>query len=455
MVNNIYPIISASKLNYIKYNLPEKVDSKSVSTNLNYNYASHNSFNKYLVNFGSYRPLYELKYGNISKNQAQHIAEILNKPQTKMLIEGWAGKCYKLKLKNGETVVIKIPKEGKQQELEKEAQMLDKIKNISNTQKLKAYFLLNNTPYLITKFIEGQNIYDLLMKNNQTLKSSNMHNIVNTLCELDKKEIFNSDLHEGNIIINGDKITILDFGDSIVVTPEKLKKEITGKNLLEMSKNPYIQMLSNLECFETRTLAPYLIKIKHKKGDEEIYKQLTAYLQASSKYHSKMANYIKTKLNLCSDKNKSEYLKKAVHYENTLAKIYANPNNKVLNIELSKILLKHIAKELEFAVNSLKNGNKYSNDIERLKNKVKIDENIKIIVKNILNSLEKVNKKSYVDVNKKYVLNLKKKIAKMENPLSSETLSDTQKASEHKYNETNTEGILFKTTELLGNNYTQ
>jgi hypothetical protein len=349
------------------------------------------NLNSHRISFTSnnnFKPI----YGNITIEYAKDIVSSINSGNTTNLFEGWAGTVYRI-----DDSAIKVPKNDKTESILQEAKILDLIKDIPGVQQLKSFFQLNNRYYLITNFIEGENIYDRLMKNDRVMDKIHFNSLMQTIGELEKNNIYNGDLHEGNIILNNNHTTILDFGDAHVMTPELIQKNLDKNNLFEIYRNPYTCMVSNLECFELRSMAPYLTRISYKFGDKKAEEQLTNYLNSVSQYNKTMAKYFVESNNI-----------EAANYENKLAKIYSNPSTEVKKAEILKIQLKHIAKEIEFAQNAV---DPRPNNLIRLQNLEQLTLNSKVIAATILKNLNILEHKfpadspenEYCTINKDYI----------------------------------------------------
>ncbi|MBD1379044.1 protein kinase family protein [Metabacillus arenae] len=123
-------------------------------------------------------------------------------------------------INNGHEVLIKQQrlskgKKGKRSFL-LEAEILQKLNNHPNVPSFYELFETDNMIYLVMEFIKGKTfeevIFDDLIVFNEEKSFKQINDILNVLQLIHEKNIVHRDLRIPNILLDGDRITIIDFG---------------------------------------------------------------------------------------------------------------------------------------------------------------------------------------------------------------------------------------------------
>lgn len=138
-------------------------------------------------------------------------------------------KVFNKKLHRYEALKIWKPKQNQssfnEMIFKSEAQKNARL-NINNVAKLYYIGIESNLHYALVEYCEGMSLNNYLAKNKcsyiQRLFLLSL--ILSVVSELYDKGIYHGDLHSKNIMVSGNSIKILDFGSSIFMGKENLKK---------------------------------------------------------------------------------------------------------------------------------------------------------------------------------------------------------------------------------------
>ena len=276
------------------------------------------SFKKII--YKSYNP----KYDSNKEPLRNEIDSFSKNPYScaKFLGQGVCAKAYELD--NFDDFVIKEATSKDDFSLEEKGlRLLDN--EINNVQRFvaRAYDDKKDKFYLLTTKING-NCADYI--DNLPLNKNQLDNFFDVLFELDSKGIYHGDLNCGNIIIDGDNVSLLDFQYAT-----KLDRKDFFKNLPQYN-TPDFMMLENAYMFEQAGLPYYISKLENKEK-KEFFKN---YLQEKSHYHSKRANFIKNELLRNESVENFQNIQKALNYETTRSKVFLEPNEDIIKLEAKK-----------------------------------------------------------------------------------------------------------------------
>lgn len=132
--------------------------------------------------------------------------------------EGWRGKIYRGTL-DSRDIIIKTPRNPELlKNIRKEAEILEKVNSKGIGPKLIKY----GEDFLIEEFVVGIHLKDILNKGDFAVYDL-FENILKQARELDKLNISKDEMHRPytNIIVSGDRPTLLDFESSKITSNPK------------------------------------------------------------------------------------------------------------------------------------------------------------------------------------------------------------------------------------------
>jgi len=200
------------------------------------------------------------------------------------------------------------------------------LKNLfgSKTKNVQQYIGLATTEkgktFLLTQYSDGKKI-----RKASQLSYDVLDNILQSLFMLDKNRIANFDWNPNNILIKGNKTTLIDF--------QWAKKLQNFSSKVENIVSPSFENVSNITAFETSTLAPLVLKTKN-------MGLLEKYLKIKAKYCQKEACFIAQK-NLTN----IDSVQEKIDFEIIKSKVFNKCSLPVLNAEMLR---------LEFLYNNLR-----------------------------------------------------------------------------------------------------
>ena len=240
------------------------------------------------------------------------------------------GKCASVyELFPNEFVIKKIEhKYDRFDNFESEADILRQIPStFTNSQKLKARVLTEKgNYYLISSLKKGSPINF----HNNPLSLSKIEGVLDSLFELDKALIYHQDLNNSNILLDGTNANIIDYQWSKKFHPAS--PYINERNALFF---PEGVIPSNVEHYESTGFASYLNKYFASNGQSQTRNFLKDYLIKKSEYHHRRYRFFKDYL---AQKGLiSKDMENALKFERALYKVYENPTEDVLDIELMRM----------------------------------------------------------------------------------------------------------------------
>lgn len=149
--------------------------------------------------------------------------------------------------------------------------------------------------------------------------------------------------------MEADEVGLIDFGGSIVFSEFTYPFAKTSHNdilpVIGITKNaacdkfPRFSSPSNLRYFEHSTILPYIDKLNKEEGATKARGFFKNYLMARSDFHAKKAEFLEqqTQAKTPLTKRQLRDLKAMVKYERLQAKIFRNPSEKIMNLELLRI----------------------------------------------------------------------------------------------------------------------
>ena len=189
----------------------------------------------------------------------------------------------------------------------------------------RAYNPKTNQYYLISTMAEGKEISPFNKYTDNHLKS-----LFKKMFELDKAGVYHGDLNGKNILLtkSGD-INFIDYQwTQIVDKSDFFTHEKSQRLLLPVHIFP-----ENAQMFEMATMPYYLENIGNAREKENF---LRMYLRNKAEYHSNRYNQIKRQVADSPYYYNRHLVNKALEAEQAKAKVYRNPSDKVLKIELTK-----------------------------------------------------------------------------------------------------------------------
>lgn len=235
---------------------------------------------------------------------------------------GLKGVVYKLE-KGGKSYAVKIGKD-KSADFSNEAKILKSITGkLENCQEYVDYFKhpKTGTEILVSTFVEGG--FGILETRDE------FKNFFKTISTLDNKGILHGDLNMKNLIFDGDKIKLIDFGEGSFFK--------TGDTYDELY--PSFVAKSNLVGFEHNGLQE-CVQMWEKPRETFI-----DYLKVKSDYYKEHSKSVKV-FNL-----------KTFDFEDNYSKVLKNPSNEVIKNEARRIDLLYTFEQADTAVNYDKNPN--------------------------------------------------------------------------------------------------
>jgi len=231
-----------------------------------------------------------------------------------------------------------------------------------------------NKHYLVTTWVNGKkpNIKTTPFTEN------NLTDMLQKLTRMDQTGLLQGDLKHENILLNGDKAGLIDFGffyvldaqtgkylrptkidDKTVVNPKDKFAHVFNSNFIaingftpDQGDNPYFQIKSNVSAFESKSLHQYLQQMVQdtEQGPEKALKFYKNYLKLKSEYYHKPMQKFLENLDaetIAQNTGKSvdqikAHLAKAIQHEEIATKILSNPNEEVVKAELSKMQFKNL-----------------------------------------------------------------------------------------------------------------
>lgn len=235
---------------------------------------------------------------------------------------GLKGVVYKLE-KGGKSYAIKIGKD-KNADFSNEAKILKSITGkLENCQEYVDYFKHPKTgaDILVSTFVEGD---CGVLETRDEFK-----NFFKIIASLDDKGILHGDLNMKNLIFDGDKIKLIDFGEGSFFK--------TGDTYSELY--PSFVAKSNLVGFE--------------------HNGLQDCIQMWEEPRETFINYLKEKSNYYKEHSKSieAFNAKTFDYENNYSKVLKSPSDEVIKNEARRIDLLYTFEQADTAVNYDKNPN--------------------------------------------------------------------------------------------------
>lgn len=301
-----------------------------VNNSINY-ISNRNKNNKKNTSFKSSMIFlnYNDKFNSIQNKVYDELTKFANgQNNVSILGEGKFGETYRFKDSSLRNVVIKKSKGEYKDDYIQEYNNLIEVptKKVGGQAGIaRAYNFDTKEHFLLSTMAEGKEISRFNRYTDNHLKS-----LFDKMYELDKVGLYHGDLNGKNILLtNKGEINFIDYQWAQVVNKinffDKVKSE---KLLLPLSHFP-----ENAQMFEMATMPYYIQSIGSKKEKEAFLKM---YLRNKSGYHFKRAQYIEKLLPNWQYSNEIPLLKAAIKTERAKAKVYKNPSDNILKIELKK-----------------------------------------------------------------------------------------------------------------------
>lgn len=286
------------------------------------------STNKNSCNFKAiYFENYNSKYNNIQTHLRKELENFSggNNNVTK-LGEGVGGETFRFSSKLLRNFVIKVPKSGYKDDYEKEYKNLMSlpINKIGGQEAVaRIYDSVKGCYGLVSSLVQGKTASMTNRYNTSYLKS-----LFTKMFELDKEGIYHGDLNGKNILLNNDQVNFIDYQWTQIVPKINIyDTEKVEKMLLPKSVFP-----ENAQMFEMASIPYYIDSLWTSFGKENFVKK---YLQAKSEYHENRAKHIKhLEPNWFS--SEKHLIRQSLREESAKAKIYRNPEDDIIKLELKK-----------------------------------------------------------------------------------------------------------------------
>ncbi len=204
--------------------------------------------------------------------------------------------------------------------------------NIQNSQRLLSRVeTQKGNYYLLSNLVNGSKANP--KDNPWTQKHYN--SLMNTLFLLDKAHVYHMDLNTGNCLLTKEgKVNIIDYQWAQEFSPFRNNKNIDM---------PDFVIPSNIQMFEKATLAKYLCELADEKGPESARQNFKAYLREKANFEERHCVFLKNEeRRYCNTDNDAN---SAIKYEELQSRIFKNPSDEILDLELSKLDVQHAFRE--------------------------------------------------------------------------------------------------------------
>ena len=240
---------------------------------------------------------------------------------------GLFASAYKIE---GQPIVIKKSYDSEiakkvNQRFETEGSALGLVpNNITNSQKLISRVeTAKGNYYLLSNLVTGNRA------NPSTNPWTKRHynSLMNTLFLLDKANVYHMDLNMGNCLLTKDgKVNLIDYQWA-----QRFKLLDENKNI----DNPNFVAPSNIQMFEKASLAKYLSELAEEKGVGAARSNFKDYLKEKSNFEEK--RYLLLKSAQRNTYSTDIDANSAIRYEELQSKLFKNPSDDIVDIELSKL----------------------------------------------------------------------------------------------------------------------
>ncbi|NCB94324.1 MAG: serine/threonine protein kinase [Clostridia bacterium] len=110
---------------------------------------------------------------------------------------------------------------------EQEARTLAKLHALAGVVSVREFFRENNTAYLVMEYVKGISLKEYLKVNQSPMREDKILNIMGPLMEaletVHKEGIIHRDISPDNILIDGERVTLIDFGAARMSLGEESK----------------------------------------------------------------------------------------------------------------------------------------------------------------------------------------------------------------------------------------
>jgi tRNA A-37 threonylcarbamoyl transferase component Bud32 len=225
----------------------------------------------------------------------------------------------------------------------REAHLLGLLRqiNIQDVPALIGRFQYRNRYYLLVGFVPGCHpdaVYNPFLPDH-------LSDLFQKLARLDSAGFIHYDLQIPNILLNGNRVGIIDFefGEQVDPTENyREDKEVFCEDY-NVSSNPYFPIRSSLSNFEFRSLYGYLQKLCSDVSKDAARHFLFQYLACRRFYHHAFRNDLEVLrdngADLVSRQSKRpllevlDLLDGAIAYEQILSRLYINPSPQIATCE--------------------------------------------------------------------------------------------------------------------------
>ncbi len=271
---------------------------------------------------------YNSKYDNIKTKLLRETERFFkNKNNVSKIGEGIGGETYRYSDYSINNLVIKTTKPAYDDNYSQEYQNLMSIPTakIGGQEAVARVYHSSGRYGLISTLVAGKPASISNKYSDAHLKS-----LFDKMFELDKAGIYHGDLNGKNILLNSSgKVNFIDYQWTQFVSQYNFYDyEKMSKMLLPRSVFP-----ENAQMFEMASLPYYIDKLWTSFEKEGFLKK---YLQVKADYHEKRAKYIAELLPKWYAGEKG-YVQQSLREEKAKAKIYRNPDDSVIKLELKKL----------------------------------------------------------------------------------------------------------------------
>lgn len=246
------------------------------------------------------------------------------------------------------------------------------LNGVLNIPRTKGIFFDDGAACLVTDIKAGAPV-DI----EKGLSFENVENLFKIFFQMDKALFLHNDLHRGNILAENGRVSLIDFGDFLIVgddgeiigaksvdfnknvtfRPKKRLQKLISKAArgekstgLNYSDNPNLPFGSNVSNFEYRFLSSYLKRFEDvdNKGAKQFF---SVYLNQKGRYYKKRAEYYNGLVASFGNELGKNYLRQAVLYDMAASNVLRSKNKDAIQIERIKMDFKAALYEAKEAKN--------------------------------------------------------------------------------------------------------
>lgn len=229
----------------------------------------------------------------------------------------------------GRSIVIKVPRAGKQTNFAHEADMLFRLPHgVPYGQNLEFWgmFRLNGKDILAMSFVDGQKFTPVMAT---PLNNKQLTSLMNQLTGLDMAHIYHADLKPSNLLLKPDQINLVDYGDAFKTNPSQHEAIFNPVNNIYA---PAFAFLDNATNFQTRALPTHvhnILESEPNQGPGIVTQLFRDFLRQKAQGQATYIDFLRKNKATLAEPD-SEQLKESLDYTNLQAKFLMNPSRDVL-----------------------------------------------------------------------------------------------------------------------------